>query len=255
MIQIRFRSFCQREFERDVFRPGVISLARLIWGALGGGLLLSAVTVISRACDVGVLFPPLAASCFISAACSYLRVARPKSVIVGHFVSSIGGVLAVVVSEALFSAPAILVPVKLGLAVSLAAALMHVFDADHPPAAATAAIPAVLPLPVSYCLLPVHMAWGAMIVVIFGVLWNKVWFEFPAPEGETSKRWRGFFMDPADAMGTAVCILGFVLMALKPWHPWPYHAGLWIMVSGVLVLMFHHFWDCEILTDASKEVR
>jgi hypothetical protein len=91
--------------------------------------------------------------------------------------------------------------------------------------------------------------------VIFGVLWNRVWFEFPTGEGESSQRCKGLFMDPADVLGTAVCILGFVLMALKPRHPWPYQAGLWIMVSGVLILMFHHFLNSVVITAASVEKR
>jgi hypothetical protein len=46
-------------------------------------------------------------------------------------------------------------------------------------------------------------------------------------------------MDPADVVGTAVCILGFVLMASKLWHPRCCQVGLWIMLSGTLILMLH----------------
>lgn len=165
MLQLRLRPPCSREFCKDVYRPGIISLARLLWGSLGAGLFLWGVALLSDACGVGVLYPPLAATCFINATCVYLRVARPKQVIVGHFVSTVGGLLALVLVTATVSAPALLIPLKLGVAVSLAAVFMQLFDADHPPAAATAAIPAILPIPADPLLLPLHMSWGAVLVV------------------------------------------------------------------------------------------
>ena len=139
MIQIRLRAPCRREFQKDVYRPGVISLSRLIWGSLGGGLGMGAIALLSRACGVGVLYPPLAATCFITAACAYLRVARPRQIIVSHLVSSAAGLLAILAGDTLAGTAAC----RLGPSAQArpgrgpAAAFMQIFDADHPPAAAT----------------------------------------------------------------------------------------------------------------------
>lgn len=248
MVQIRITCPCRREFSREVYRPGVISLSRILWGSVGGGLSLAVIALFSQACGVGVLYPPLAATCFIGATCVFLRVARPKSVIVGHFISTVGGLLAVLIGNALASGTSWLVPLKLGLAVLLASALMQVLDADHPPAAATAAIPAILPLPSPALVLPLHMAWGAVIAVVFALAWNRVFFEFPAPDEDTHRPWAGLHMARADVLGSAVCLAGFVLMCLRPLSQGAYLGGLWVMLAGVLVLSLHHFFGADVVT-------
>jgi hypothetical protein len=245
MVQIRLNAPCPREFQKDVYRPGVISLSRLAWGSLGGGLSLALIALLSRLCGVGVLFPPLAATCFISAACAYLRVARPRQVIVGHLVSSVAGILAVAAGDALanaFGGPdpaAWAVPLKLGLAVGLAAIFMQLCDADHPPAAATAAIPVLLPLPCAPLLLPLHMAWGAVLAVAFALAWNRVWFEFPAPEAEAGPTCLGLHQGRLETVGLGLCLLATVLMGLKPLSQALYQGGLWLMLPGGLVLAAH----------------
>lgn len=242
MTRFRLAPFSRREFDKELYRPGVISLTRLVWGSLGAGLLMFVIAVLSQRTDIGVLYPPLAATCFINATCVYLRVARPKSVIVGHFVSTIGGLLGVALAVRLFAGSELLVPAKLGFAVLAAAVFMQITDSDHPPAAATAAIPAILPLPAPALLLPLHMAWGAVIAVIFATAWNRVWFECPAPDGETCGSWFGLHMEKPDIVGTLVCIFAFVLMCAKPWLPWLYQAGMAVMLLGLLVLSFHHLF-------------
>ena len=242
MTLFRLAPFSRREFEKDLYRPGVISLTRIVWGSVGGGLLLFIIAVFSQITEVGVLYPPLAATCFINATCVYLRVARPKSVIVGHFVSTIGGLLGVALGTFLFTGSEFLVPAKLGFAVLFAAVFMQITDSDHPPAAATAAIPAILPLPAPALLLPLHMAWGAVIAVIFAVVWNRVWFECPVPEGDTCRSWFGLYMEKPDIAGSLICILAFFLMCAKPWLPLFYKFGLFVMLLGLLVLSFHHLF-------------
>ncbi len=248
MIQIRLRPPRRREFQKDVYRPGVISLSRLTWGSLGAGLFLCAIALFSEACRIGVLYPPLAATCFINATCVYLRVARPKQVIVGHFVSTVGGLVAVLLITRWVSDPALLVPLKLGLAVALAAVLMQIFDADHPPAAATAAIPAILPLPAEPLLLPLHMAWGAVLAVIFSLVWNRVWLDFPAPDSEPGPACLGLAMGRPEAAGLGLCALALVLMALKPLAHTAYQAGLGVMLMGLAVLMLEHFFAAVLVT-------
>lgn len=242
MTRFRLAPFSRREFERDLYRPGVISLTRIVWGSVGGGLLLSIIGIFSQITHIGVLYPPLAATCFINATCVYLRVARPKSVIVGHFVSTVGGLLGVYIGSILFTGSELLVPAKLGLAVLFAAVFMQVTDSDHPPAAATAAIPAILPLPAPALLLPLHMAWGAVIAVIFAVAWNRFWFECPVPEDDQCGSWFGLYMEKPDIIGTMICIFAFLLMCAKPWLPWFYNSGMVVMLLGLLVLSFHHLF-------------
>jgi len=250
MIQIRLKAPCRREFEKDVYRPGVISLARLVWGSLGAGLALAAIALLSRASGVGVLYPPLAATCFIGAACVYLRVARPRQVIVGHLVSSVAGVLVLLAGGSLAELlpAAALLPLKLGLAVGLATVFMQVFDADHPPAAATAAIPVLLPLPVEPLLLPLHMAWGAVIAVLCALAWNRVWFSFPPPEAEGCPLCLGLHQGRLETLGLGLCVLAAVLMGLRPLALPLYEAGLWTMLLGGLVLTLQHFAEASLVS-------
>jgi len=241
MVQIRLNSPCRREFERDVYRPGVISLARLMWGSLGGGVALAAIALLSTASGVAVLYPPLAATCFINAACVYLRVARPRPVIAGHLVSSVAGLLAMSAGRALHG----VLPhgaaqaAALGLAVALAALFMQLADADHPPAAATAAIPVLLPLPMEPLLLPLHMAWGAVVAVLAAMAWNGVWFAYPAPEGEDCPRCLGLYQDKAETCALLACVLGAALMALRPAGGGVYEAGLAVLALGELAFVLH----------------
>ena len=240
--QIRILPLCRSEFTPALYRPGVISLSRLFWGSVGGGLLLAVVATFSRLTGVGVLFPPLAATCFINSTCVFLRVARPKPVIVGHFVASIGGLAGVWVGDYIGGDTEYAVALKLGLAVLFAAFLMQVFDADHPPAAATAAIPAILPLPMPSYLLPVNMAWGATIAVLFALAWNRIWFEFPARDAENSIRNYGLFMPKGQVVSLCLCTAGLILMSLKGICPTGGRIGQWTMLLGVLIMGTHHFW-------------
>ena len=254
MVQIRVTRFCRRGFERDVYRPGVVSMTRIVWGSLGAGLLLFVVAGLSQGLHVAVLLPPLAASCFIGGNTIYLRVARPKQVIVGHFVSAVGGVLGVWVGEAIAGGGNLAAATKLGVAVLFAAALMQACDADHPPAAATAAIPAILPMPVAWWLLPAHMAWGAVLVVVGSALWNRIWTECPAPEPETPRAWLGLNMEKSDIAGTAVCCLGFLLMCFSRLSEPVYLAGVVVITAGTVFLAFDHLPRAQwIRTQTSLE--
>ncbi|AFQ45326.1 HPP family protein [Desulfosporosinus meridiei] len=240
-VQIRVRSICRREFARDVYRPGVISLSRIVWGSLGAGIALAIIGMLSKVTGIGVLFPPLAATCFINSSCVYLRVARPKPVIVGHFVSAMGGLAGVWTGELLAGGTDLVIPLKLSLALLCAALLMQVFDADHPPAAATAVIPAILPLPMPAQLFPAYMAWGATIAVLFALVWNRVWFEFPAKDDDHCVKYAGLYMEKPQVWGMSLCMVSMVLMSCQQVAPVFYPIGLWGMILGVLLLGMHHF--------------
>ncbi len=257
-VQIRFGPICKREFARDVYRPGVISLSRIVWGSLGCSILLAVISILSKATGIEVLFPPLAATCFISSSCVYLRVARPKPVIVGHFVSAIGGLAGIWAGELLAGGTDFAIPLKLSLTLLFAAFLMQIFDADHPPAAATAVIPAILPLPMPAHLFPVYMAWGATITVLFSFVWNRVWLEFPAKDDDHSVKYTGLYMEKPQVWGTALCVVSTVLMCCRQAAPAPYSIGLWGMTLGILLLGMHHFAEALLtpklkMTDQGKQ--
>ncbi|GAB7023825.1 HPP family protein [Salidesulfovibrio brasiliensis] len=241
-VQVRMVPLCREEFAPEVYRPGVISLSRLVWGSFGGGLLLAIIAFLSRQTGVEVLFPPLAATCFINSTCVFLRVARPKPVIVGHFVASIGGLAGVWAGSHLGAGTEYAVACKLGLAVLFAAILMQIFDADHPPAAATAAIPAILPLPMPAYLLPVNMAWGATLAVLFALIWNRLWFEFPAKDVDYREKRLGLYMDTPQVGGMAICMLGFLLMCFQQASSVVHALGMMTMLLGVALLGAHHLF-------------
>jgi len=123
-VQVRITPMRREGFAPEVYRPGVISFARLLWGSLGGGLLLGGIAILSRLTGIEVLFPPLAATCFINSTCVFLRVARPKPVIVGHFFASIGGLAGVWVGAYFGGGTEYAVACKLGFAVMFAAILI-----------------------------------------------------------------------------------------------------------------------------------
>ncbi|MCT4534668.1 HPP family protein [Halodesulfovibrio sp.] len=241
-VQIKMTSFNRQAFSKEIYRPGVISLSRIIWGSIGSALLLGLVALLSGITGVAVLFPPLAATCFINSTCVFLRVARPKSVIVGHFVASYCGLAGVWTGTMLGAGTEFEIPLKLGFAMLYAAIFMQIFDADHPPAAATAAIPAILPLPMSDFLFPLYMAWGGTLTVLFALLWNRVWMEFPAKDIDNTTKCAGLFMDKPQVVGMSICMLSFALMCCKETFETIYVIGLAGMVTGVLVLGTHHFW-------------
>ncbi|WP_319759149.1 HPP family protein [Maridesulfovibrio sp.] len=242
-VQFRLSRPCREEFSKELYRPGVVSLTRIIWGSLGGGLLLWFIAILSGKTGINVLYPPLAATCFINTTCVFLRVARPKSVIVGHTVASICGLAGVWIGNYIAPGPEFIIPVKLGLSVMLAAVFMQIFDADHPPAAATAAIPAILPLPMPWYLLPLHMAWGATITVIFAFIWNRIWFEFPVRDSDNCVKNAGLYMEKVQIAGLAICIVSCMIMCFQSISPTIRMSGLWGMAVGNIILGTHHFYN------------
>lgn len=248
MVKIRLTPLHAGEFCPEFYRPGVVSLSRILWGSVGGGVLMALVAAFSRFSGVAVLYPPLAATCFIGTTCVHMRVARPKSVIVGHFISTVGGLLGVRAGQALFGGTEFAAAAKLGLAVMLASVFMQILDADHPPAAATAAIPAILPLPADPVVLPLHMAWGGVVAVLFGMAWNRFWFENPSRETEEGATACIMNMERPEFAGLAICATGFVLMCLRPWSHGAYGWGLGFMGAGVLLLSLYHFPKAQIIT-------
>jgi len=96
-------------------------------------------------------------------------------------------------------------------------------------------------------MLPLHMAWGAVLAVVFTVVWNRVWFECPAPDEGCPRSWLNLGMDKPDIAGTGICVLASLLMCAKPWSEGVYTAGLWVMSAGLAVMSLHHFFGARVL--------
>ena len=155
----------------SVVRPGprFATVAR----AFEAAFILAALQAWSRAADMAILIAPLAATCYILAFCPHLPTARPRAVILGHFAAAFCGLAA----DWLGTFPPldgqIALTVKLGLALFLSSAAMRLLTAEHPPAAATAVFPIILPLPMEAWLLPWHMAGGAAVTVLISLVWAR----------------------------------------------------------------------------------
>ncbi|WP_319543033.1 HPP family protein [uncultured Pseudodesulfovibrio sp.] len=244
--QLRLAPSCRSECTSDAYHPDVISLSRLASGSLGGGLLLTLIAIVSHTTGISVLFPPLAATCFIVSTCPHLRIARPKPVIVGHFIASICGLIGSWAGDALVPGSEYTSAIKLGVSVIFATITMQALDADHPPAAATSAIPAILPLPMQEYLLPIHMAWGATLCVMISILWNRGLFEFPTQTNDSRGKKYGVYMEKNQTRGTILCLAGFAMMCFQNIFPLIYTTGLICMLLGVISLGSNIFY-------ASKE--
>ena len=241
-VQIRVSPVERDAFTAEYYRPGIISPARVIRGSIGAGLTLALIAFLSIKTGVAVLYPPLAASCFIVAVCPYLRVARPKPVIVGHFIASLCGVFGAWAGGMLGGGYEYAVMFKLGISVLLASILMQIFDVDHPPAAATAAIPSILPPPVEWYVLPFNMVWGATIIVVFSLIWNRCWFEFPVKDAGNQKYTAGLCMEKSQLFGCLFCVVGSLALSFGPAHSSLEFLGIAFMLPGVFFLGCHHYF-------------
>jgi hypothetical protein len=91
--------------------------------------------------------------------------------------------------------------------------------------------------------------------VLFAVAWNRVWFECPTPDGETCRSWFGLHMEPADILGTLVCVAAFVLMCARPWAHGLYTSGLVVMLLGLLLLSFHHLFTPWLVREPAPSAK
>jgi hypothetical protein len=211
MIEIRLVPPNRREFRPDVYRPGIISLSRIVWGSVGGGLSWPHRPG-RHGTGVGVLYPPLAATCFIGATCSYLRVARPQSVIVGHFIATVGGLLGVHAGELLAGVHRSARPreARPGRAPR---------DRTH----ANCSTPTIRPRPPRRPFRPPPAArarhdpapahgLGRRPGRTPGRVWNRFWFECPPPEEGCGRSWFNLGMERADIFGAGNCAAAALLM-------------------------------------------
>ena len=90
----------------------------------------------------------------------------------------------------------------------------------------------ILPLPMEPLLLPLHMAWGAVVAVLVALAWNRIWFDYPAPEDEGCSTCLGFHQNRMETLGLGLSVLGAVLMCLRPLSRSAVPSRSWRHISG-----------------------
>ena len=111
------------------------------------------------------LIPPFGASLVLVMAVQDSPLAAPRNVFFGHVISASSGVL---IFYFLGDSP-----ISIALALSLAIGLMMLTKTIHPPAGANPIIAIVGAKGFEFVIMPVAI--GASFIVIFALLYNKIW--------------------------------------------------------------------------------
>jgi len=111
------------------------------------------------------LIPPFGASLVLVMAVHDSPLAKPRNVFFGHVLSACSGVLVFyLLGET---------PLSISIALSLAIFLMLVTKTTHPPAGANPVIAILGAKSFEFVIMPVAI--GASFIVIFALLYNKLW--------------------------------------------------------------------------------
>ena len=111
------------------------------------------------------LIPPFGASLVLVMAVHDSPLAQPRNVFFGHILSASSGVfLFYLLGNS---------PISISLALSLAIILMMITKTIHPPAGANPIIAILGAKSFEFVIMPV--ATGALFIVIFAVIYNKIW--------------------------------------------------------------------------------
>jgi CBS-domain-containing membrane protein len=111
------------------------------------------------------LIPPFGASLVLVMAVHDSPLAKPRNVFFGHVLSAFSGVLVFyLLGET---------PISISIALSLAIFLMLVTKTTHPPAGANPVIAILGAKSFEFVIMPVAI--GASFIVIFALLYNKLW--------------------------------------------------------------------------------
>tara|TARA_B100001057_G_scaffold124570_1_gene123281 strand:- start:121 stop:579 length:459 start_codon:yes stop_codon:yes gene_type:complete len=111
------------------------------------------------------LIPPFGASLVLVMAVHNSPLAQPRNVFFGHILSASSGVL---LFYLLGNSP-----ISISLALSLAIILMMITKTIHPPAGANPIIAILGAKSIEFVIMPV--ATGALFIVIFAFVYNKIW--------------------------------------------------------------------------------
>ena len=132
--------------------------------AIGGFICIAFLSYLNIAIDESIwLIPPFGASMVLVMAVHESPLAQPKNLILGHVFSALSGVLVYLLLGVSFY--------SLGAGVALAIFIMIITNTIHPPAGANPIIAILGGKSLSFVLLPVAV--GALIIVIFAIIYNK----------------------------------------------------------------------------------
>ena len=141
------------------------TLINAILGAIGGFICIGFLAYLNSSIEGSIwLIPPFGASMVLVMAVYESPLAKPKNLILGHILSALSGVIIFYLLGNTF--------ISLGLGVALAVFVMMMTNTVHPPAGANPIIVILTGQSLSFVFLPV--AFGAVIIVVFAYLYNKV---------------------------------------------------------------------------------
>ncbi|MFC3865318.1 HPP family protein [Alcaligenes aquatilis] len=140
---------------------------------LGGAIGIMVIAYLTQQFGLPLMMAPFGATCALLFAAPDSPLAQPRSVIGGHFISSLVGV---VIAKYVGAGP-----VEMGLAVGLAIALMHASRTLHAPAGADPLV-ILLAGEASWSYLFVPSLLGSIVLVVIAVVINNVGHEKAWPK-------------------------------------------------------------------------
>lgn len=139
------------------------ALSKIAVATLVAGIALCSLVAIGTWTGHQLLIPPLAASMVLIVTGPNLHLSQPRQVIGGHLLSALVGVGVGCISHSLWAA---------AIAGALSLGVMLVLRTAHSPGAATAMI-AAMTVSGQWSLM-ISTVLGAIILVVFGILLNKI---------------------------------------------------------------------------------
>jgi CBS-domain-containing membrane protein len=147
-------------------------LMSIVAGAAGGAIAIAAMEFLSSEMSFPLASIPFATSIVLVMGSPETEAAQPRTLIGGHIVSALVGILAVKVLG-----PA---PWSAALAVGLAIVAMHLTGTFHPPAGINPLLVVVNDMSWSFLLVPVIS--GALLLAAFAFLWHNGFRRHSWPE-------------------------------------------------------------------------
>ena len=141
------------------------ALINALFSSLGAFVCIGFLAYLNSSIEGAIwLIPPFGASMVLVMAVYDSPLAKPKNLILGHILSALSGVIIFYLLGNTF--------ISLGLGVALAVFVMMMTNTVHPPAGANPIIVILTGQSISFVFLPVAV--GAIIIVIFAYLYNKL---------------------------------------------------------------------------------
>lgn len=150
-----------------------LNYRRILGSSIGGFLGMAVIAFLSECSGASFLLPSFGATCVIAFVIPDSAYAQPQSIICGHLLSSIIGILCYNIMQTHWW--------SLAIAVALSMAVMQLTKTLHPPAAADPAIVMMQGgVPWSFLLTPVLS--GSVVLVLLALFYNNFIAKRPYPK-------------------------------------------------------------------------